>query len=168
MSGMFFKAAAFNQDISSSDVSSVTRMDRMFYYAAAFNQDISSWDVSSVTEMNRMFYYATAFNQDISSWDVSSVTRMIGMFYSAAAFNQDISAWDVSSVTTMLQMFYNVTLSTPNYDALIQGWSSQALKSNVSFHGGNSQYSSASDSARNVLLSTYSWNITDGGLEVGG
>jgi surface protein len=161
-----FYDTAFNQDIGSWDVSSVTNMSDMFRAAAAFNQDISSWDVSSVTDMSYMFYGATTFNQNISSWDVSSVINMRYMFRAAAAFDQDISSWGVSSVTSMYQMFYNITLSTPNYDALIQGWSSQTLQSNVSFHAGNSQYSSASESARNVLLNTYSWSITDGGLEV--
>jgi surface protein len=166
MAGMFTEVKAINSDLSQWDVSSVTDMSGMFESATTFNQDIGSWDVSSVTNMSEMFYYAVAFNQDISSWDVSSVTTMRYMFENAAAFNQDISSWDVSSVTIMSYMFYGVTLSTPNYDALIQGWSSQTLQSNVSFNGGNSQYSSASESARNVLLNTYSWSIADGGLEV--
>ena len=39
---------------------------------SAFNQDISSWDVSSVTDMSNMFN-TSVFNQDLSSWDVSDV-----------------------------------------------------------------------------------------------
>ena len=42
--------------------SNVTDMSGMFSSATAFNQDISSWDVSSVTNMTAMFYEATSFN----------------------------------------------------------------------------------------------------------
>ena len=105
MRGMFCSCSAFNQDISSWDVSSVIYMGSMFYGCSAFNQDISSWDVSKVTEMYRMFQNCSAFNQDISSWDVSKVTDMSGMFTSCSAFNQDINGWDVSSVTNMRDMF---------------------------------------------------------------
>ncbi|KKN22815.1 hypothetical protein LCGC14_0911250 [marine sediment metagenome] len=103
---MFYRAYAFNQNISNWDVSSVTNMRYMFYYAYAFNQNISNWDVSSVTYMSYMFYGASAFNQNIGMWNVSSVTDMNYMFRSASAFNQPIGNWDVSSVTTMSYMFY--------------------------------------------------------------
>ena len=88
----------FNQDISSWDVSNVTRMGEMFRGATSFNQDLSDWDVSNVTSMGGMFSGATAFNGDISAWDVSRVTDMSYIFFNAESFNQDIGGWDVSNV----------------------------------------------------------------------
>ena len=52
----------------------------MFYGCKAFNQDISSWDVSNVTNMNTMFTWCQDFNQDISNWDVSNVKNMNSIF----------------------------------------------------------------------------------------
>ncbi|NQZ82841.1 MAG: BspA family leucine-rich repeat surface protein, partial [Colwellia sp.] len=137
-----------------------------------FYKDIGYWDVSNMTDMSYMFYNAISFNQDIGNWDVSSVTDMGYMFYdqyiiqdAEHSFNQDIGNWDVSNVTRMTGMFYNVTLSTANYDALLTGWINYSLQNNVHFSGGNSKYSSASQSARNILTDVYSWSIYDGGVE---
>eukprot|EP00978_Attheya_sp_CCMP212_P045368 scaffold343550_cov48-Attheya_sp.AAC.2 len=91
---MFYNAAAFNQDRSAWDVSSVTNMLQMFSNGAlAFNQDLSAWDVSSVTTMYMMFFYASAFNQDLSAWDVSSIKSMNRMFRGASVFNQNLCSW---------------------------------------------------------------------------
>src|SRR5690606_4797626 len=75
-----------------------------------------------------------------------------------------IGSWDVGNVTSMSGMFQNATLSTANYDALLNGWSAQTLKSNVSFHGGNSTYC-AGAAARASMMGTYNWTIADGGLD---
>ena len=116
--------------------------------------------------MNALFQDATAFNQDISSWDVSNVTGMNAMFQDATAFNQDISSWDVSNVTTMDDMFSGVTLSVANYDALLIGWDALELQDNVTFDGGNSQYSyGAAAIARANIIAADNWSFTDGGLD---
>jgi surface protein len=166
MSGMFYGAIAFNQDISSWNVSSVTDMSQMFFSAESFNQDISSWDVSSVTDMSTMFLGANSFNQDIGSWDVSSVTDMSTMFYEARAFNQDIGSWDVSSVTDMSWMFNGASsFSTTNYDALLIGWAAlPSVQSGVTLNAGTVQYTPAASTARAVLTGVpNNWTILDGG-----
>ena len=198
MTDMFNTAAAFNQDIGSWNVSNVTNMSSMFEGSTAFNQDIGSWNVSNVTDMNLMFRSAGSFNQDIGSWNVSNVTNMRGMFAGATAFNQDIGEWDVSGITTMNQMFSNassfdqdvgdwdvgsvgnfvsmftaVTLSTANYDSLLQGWSTiefgeSALQADRTFDGGSSQYC-AGTASKNILTANpgNNWTITDGGQTTG-
>ena len=165
MSAMF-SFATFNQDIGDWDVSMVTHMNGMFQSAHSFNQDIGSWDVSQVTNMNGMFSGANSFNQDIGSWNVSQVTDMGSMFNVATVFNQDIGGWDVSQVTNMGSMFSGATLSPENYDALLIGWNKRNLQTGVSFHGGNSKYTTAAQTARDNIDATngHGWNITDGGL----
>ena len=45
-------------------------------------------------------------------------------------------------------MFYGGTLSTANYDSLLIGWASlSTLQSEVSFHAGNSKYTSGGAAA---------------------
>ena len=163
---MMFADSSFNQPIDSWDVSSVINMDGVFSYTSSFNQPIGSWDVSSVTDMRWMFSYASSFNQPISSWDVSSVITMNSMFRHASSFNQPIGSWDVSNVTDMQLMFIWCTLSTPNYDNLLLGWSQLSLKNDVIFHGGYSLYSVAAADARQAIITNFTWTITDGGLTI--
>ena len=162
-----FSNSTFNGDISNWDVSNVSNMNHMFYYST-FNGDISNWDVSNVSNMNHMFYYST-FNGDISNWDVSNVSDMSHMFSdmkymrSHSTFNGDISNWNVSNVTDMENIFNEVKLPTDAYDAILNNWSKLALQNGVTFDGGDSQYSSKGAVARQKIIDTYGWEISDGG-----
>ena len=127
MDQIFYKASAFNADISGWNTSSVTNMGYMFMLASAFNADISGWDTSSVTKMWYMFRDAYAFNADISGWDTSSVTNMVYMFYGATAFNADISDWNTSSVTNMGYMF----MLASAFNADISGWDTSLVTDSV-------------------------------------
>jgi surface protein len=164
--GSMFRSTPFNQDISNWNTSSVTTMSSMFRDATAFNQDISNWDTSKVGTMYEMFRSATSFNQDISNWDTSKVGTMYNMFSGSTSFNQNIGNWNVSNVSNMQNMFSGVTLSTANYDSLLQGWSSRFEQNNTIFNGGNSKYSNCAgtgNESRNILINTYNWSIVDGG-----
>lgn len=176
MSFMFYGVTSFNQDIGTWNVGSVTNMSSMFYSASVFNQDISSWDVSNVLNTSSMFLAAGSFNQDIGSWNVSSVSNMFRMFYNADAFDQDISSWDFSGLNSLYDlnefMLAATGLSSTNYDALLVAWSEAAdagtIYSPLSPNMGGSEYSSlAGQLARENLISTHGWTITDGGLASG-
>ncbi len=188
MRSMFQRASAYNQDMSSWDVRKVQRMDAMFRWAIVFNQDIGNWDMESVVLTNSMFRGANSFNQDISNWNVGNVTDMAEMFMDAVSFDQPIGNWDVGSITDMSSMFdgassfnqnlsdWNVSLvndmtlmfrgtklSTPNYDALLRGWSSlPGLRNNVIFDAGPSRFCQAAE-ARQDLIDTFGWTISDNG-----
>jgi surface protein len=89
---------------------------------------------------------------------------MSGMFYAASSFNQNVSVWDVSLVTNMTNMFKQTALTSDNYDSILIGWASQNLQQDVPLGAGSTMYCSGA-TARNTLVNTYGWTITDGGSD---
>jgi hypothetical protein len=67
-------------------------------------------------------------------------------------------------VTDMDRMFFGVTLSTSNYDSMLISWSQLPLQNDVAFDAGNSRYSAGdAETARQLIIDTFGWTITDGG-----
>jgi len=171
MINTFRRAQAFNGDIHTWDTSSVTDMTRMFFEAGAFNQPINTdtvngyWDVSSVNNIEGMFYQAGSFNQDLSNWNMSLVTNMSDLFSAATSFDQDLSSWDVDQVTSFVHMFSADTLSTSNYNNLLQNWDAQTLQSGATFDGGHSKYCNVTAHDHLTSATGHNWTITDGGMD---
>jgi len=166
MSSIFSNCKFFTSDLSNWNVSNVTNMDGMFS-GTMFNSDLSNWNVSNVTNMKGMFALSM-INSDLSNWNVSNVTNMNTMFYYCYYFNRDLSSWDVSNVTDMTDMFNASlisTISSINYDKILNSWSLLSVKPNVYLGANKTQYSSNAVSARNTLISNYGWTINDGGME---
>ncbi|MER3375333.1 MAG: BspA family leucine-rich repeat surface protein [Allomuricauda sp.] len=162
---MFQAASSFMEDITMWNVSNLENMGAMFANNSTFNQDISGWDVSNVTEMGGVFFNNNVFDKDLSNWDTSNVTRMYGMFENAISFDWSLGNWNVSKVQDMEAMFKGSGLSKENYDATLIAWNNLlSLQNGVEFDGGNSQYCS-SEAARQNLIDSYGWNITDGGKD---
>ena len=189
---VFSGAQIFNGDVSKWNVSGVTNFLAAFQNAKFFNNDISNWDVSNGTNFNNTFNNAHKFNQDVSNWDVSNGADFTGMFSHAFDFNQPIgnwtlknegnvslrfmlddarsfdqslANWNMERVNNLQAFLKDAELSTANYDATLIGWASQTLRTNVTCDFGNSQYTAggAAEAARNTLINTYNWTITDGG-----
>jgi surface protein len=163
LSFMFDGASSFNQSIDAWNTSAITDMTSMFANASSFNQAIYNWNTAAVTTMFSMFAGASSFNQPIGNWNTAAVTDLSYMFEYANSFNQSLGTWNISNVSSMDAMFEGVTLCTYNYDNLLNGWAARPIKSGVTFDGGNSQYSSASSTAKNNLY-MHGWLITDGSL----
>ena len=168
MSSLFNAKNTFNSDISNWDVSNVTTMFAMFANASSFNQPIGDWDVSSVTNMDSMFFGATVFNSNINDWDVSNVTDMDGMFASAFAFQSPLNLWKVDSLITANQIMGLTgnanAITYTGYDTLLNGWAANAsIATGITIIFGDSTFTSAGLAARNILINTRGWTITDGG-----
>jgi surface protein len=147
------------------DTSNATDLSYMFERAEDFNIDISDWDVSNVTNMRNMFFYAKDFNQPVGKWNTANVTNVQAMFRGASDFEQSLADWDITSITNMIILFSQASISTANYDATLISWAAQNAQNNVQPNFGGSKYTlgGAAEAARNTLINTYGWTITDGG-----
>ena len=148
-------------------------MEGMFYTCLSFNQDISGFDTSKVTNMRNMFYGANSFNQSLATFDTSIVTTMYRMFRNANSFKQSLATFNLSSIVDgasegLREMLYGIDINAPgtstNYDNTLISWAAADVPNSLSFHGGNSKYSDAGETARTSLINDDSWTITlDGG-----
>ena len=170
MEAMFYRAFLFQQNLNHWNVSNVSNMVGMFEQAESFNKPLNNWNVSNVSNMEGMFKAAIRFNQPLKDWNVSNVTNMRGLFAYAVSFKQNIGNWKVLSLNDATAMFLNVDLNTTgtttNYDSLLIGWNGGNLLQNVPFNGGNSKYCLGA-TARQNMISSDSWSIIDGGIDIG-
>ena len=121
--GFFCVATAFDQNINTWDVSSVTNFGDMFREATSFNQPLSAWSTGSARTFSGTFCVATAFNQNINSWNTASVTDFSSMFQDASSFNQPLSAWSTGSA----QNFYGFFCVATAFNQNINSWNTASV-----------------------------------------
>jgi hypothetical protein len=131
--------------------------------------DIKQWGNISYTTMEDAFKNCDGLTS-ITATDTPTIQsggKLDRMFqYSSVTSINNVGNWDVSGISSMGDAFYDTlsNIDTTTYDALLIGWASQNLQSNVALNMGGSRYSSgAAATARQTLVNTYSWTITDGG-----
>ncbi len=172
MNSMFANTPNFNQPIGNWKTSNVWIMKDMFANATAFNQPIGNWDVGSLQmdSCQGMFRNATSFNQPLNGWHFRAPNDFRWMFSGATSFDQNISTFDFTNLggIYLAGMFDGVTLSTTTYDAILMGWGNPEHNAGnwptgVTFSAGSSTYDYSASLARQHLVNTLGWTITDGG-----
>jgi surface protein len=151
--------------VSNWDVSNVTNMQFAFRNSPITTLDVSNWNTQSLIIASHIFQNAI-FSPDVSNWNMSNVTTVREMLRNADLFDRSLANWDISNITTMTGLLVLAPgLSTTNYDATLISWAAQTPQNGISVNFGGSQYSlgGAAEAARNTLINTYSWTITDGG-----
>ena len=104
MSCMFCNTESFNQNLFGwgDKMKELTSVEWMFFRARAFNQDISSWEQPKVTSHYRYLQFASSFNKPIHPLKGDLTLALVG-----TKFNQDISGWDATKITKMFLTFPN-------------------------------------------------------------
>ena len=161
------------------DVTNVTTMQDMFRGAASFTNydpiiDVSGWDMSNCQNIRYMFsdfgkFGSTGHNGyigDISNWDTGNVVMMDAFAKSDIISGPNFTAanWDITNVINAIEIGIPQTIE--NYDATLINFASQSPQSNLVCKFGANQYSYEAAAARQTLIDTYGWTITDGGQAV--
>jgi len=130
--------------------------------------DFSNWQPLGNVATERMFEACNGVQTisfPASGFAFASQARFT--FRSCPSLTEIINLGNVDiTACTNISVFADAsTLTTSNYDSILNGWASQSVQSGLSTDFGGSQYSLAGASARNTLVTTFSWTILDGGAE---
>jgi hypothetical protein len=186
-----FSSNLSNWSLTSTDVSqwntrNVTTFQQMFFNNYTFNQPIQNWDVRSATGnafqsfLNNTTTNLGQFNQPLGLWNLNpsnyGANFFRAMFYGQNAFDQDLSAWTITGLLNVTGNFNEfitnadlvarpMSFSRANYDKLLISWGNQGFVYPEIISFGDAQYTlgGAAEAARNTLINTYGWTITDGG-----
>lgn len=159
----FFRGTSslvFNESINRWPMSQAVTIASMFN-GSSFNQELNLWQLYSLQSLNGTFTSST-FNKDVSMWYVSNVLDFNSTFRNGS-YTHPLATWDIRKGNNFGLFYQNRVIS--DYSNALVAWSNLPLQPNVTFHGGNSKYSAgAAATARQYIISTYNWTITDGGL----
>jgi len=125
----------------------------------------------------QMFYNCDSF-VTLPKIPTYNTTTMFEFIASCALFDDDLGYMDLRLCNNFTNFANgNNNWSTENYGNTLMGWlrwdetthapsAGWVLKSNQNFHGGNSTLVTGSEAAlaRDYLINTLNWTITDGGL----
>lgn len=169
MDRMFDNSQEFNNggidNLNNWDVSKVTDFDGMFYNCDSLKQYIGGWQFGVPTTFDNMFSNNNSLDSSwgLANWNTANVTNINNIFNNTSYV--DITSWNINNVTNFGAITPSPNLTISQYENLLVSWAAQTPQSNRSFNAGASRIvpGSAGETAKNTLINTYNWTITDGG-----
>ena len=157
----------------------MTNVSYMFSNTNNLTGNFENRNLNGVTHADGMFQYSYYFNGSVAGRDVHTVQSMNYLFAYTYLFDQDLSNWNVSNVTSASDMLSYTSLSTRNYNKLLDARAQQPVKSNVylstvgGYNGSTTMYGGCGVSngptgisGHNTLTASKNWQFNDGGLGV--
>jgi len=137
-------------------------------FFSCFNLTVSATDAPVIPGPSLAQCFRACYNLsdiDVSAWDLSNVNRLNVMFNGSSNVDTSFANWDINQVIDFSNFLPQATLSTSNYNETLISWAAQSPQINKSISFGSSQYTlgGAAEAARDTLINTYGWTITDGG-----
>ena len=124
-------------------------------------------NLSSVTSLSQMFIACNSFNGNLNNWDVSGITSAAYMFQNCINFKNSLSGWDVQSLQQATSIFGGGSgMSRESYEDTLIAWAAlPSLQPNLPIPFNTATYAIGfeAEAAKNFLITTYGWTITDGG-----
>jgi len=162
-------------DLSNWDTSNFSKMIGTFQGCTGLQtlQLPDNFVTSNATNLTATFKYCGSLQGlDISTWDTSNVTLMQSMVQGCSAINDLVGLETNLNITGInavsgLNFFANLLPNQgTDYDALLIYWEANrptsGLAQSPNFNQ-NKVTTTAGNDARNSLINTYNWVITDGG-----
>jgi len=121
----------------------------------------SEMTLANLTNGSLMFY-----NCDLTSlpseMTLANLTNGRLMFYNCNLTSLP-SEMTLANLTNGERMFINNTINTARYSTLLVDMEDLNSNANVPFNGGDSQYNTSGETARNLLIANQNWTFTDAG-----
>jgi hypothetical protein len=155
-------------DLSNSNFSALDSLQGAFYGCADLTTvDFTGIDLSSILYFSYEFYGCTSLvTIDLSPIDFSNVTTLQSCFEACPSLTSiGLASMNVSACTNMTDFAKNSTINTTEYSNALIYWATLSLQTGVTCNMGSSKYNLAGQTAKNYIISTFSWVFLDNGLE---
>ncbi len=139
-------------------------LSKAFSGTGIINFTAGDTDTSLVQSTQEMFKGCSDLLYADVDMDTSSLIRANDMFLDCTDLKEaTISDWDITALQEFETLFLNSKTSCLSYTKTLNKWDAQLVHQDLSAGFGNSTYSVSAEVARNHLITSDNWSITDAG-----